>query len=177
MVELPSGIATAIPKDARPAVERWWASLAEAERHEAAGLWDERREVCFFAPQANDAGCANDWEQVPAVVGGRFVPHDDAVRMAEWQEDWQEYVLGHEEVVLLPRVAVVFRTFHICQAEPEARAVATSGLLPAGFQCPVGSGECPMRLVQAVAPNQSLPLTPAAAGGWWVVASWSGRGR
>jgi hypothetical protein len=177
MVELPSGIATAIPKDARPAVERWWASLAEAERHEAAALWDERREVCFFAPQSNEAGRADDWDQVPAVVGGRFVPHDDAVRMAEWQEDWQEYVSGHEEVVLLPRVAVVFRTFHICQAEPEARAVAVSALLPAAFQCPVGSGDCPMRRVQVAAPNQALHLAAAAAGGWWVVAPWSGRGR
>jgi hypothetical protein len=177
MVELPLSIATAVPEDARPAVERWWSGLADAERREAAGLWDERREVCFFAPQPDDAGRMDDWEQVPAAVGGRFVPHDDSVRMAEWLEDWQEYLLGHEEVVLLPRVVVVFRTFHICQAEPAARAVAASGLLPVGFRCPVGAEECPMRRVQGVAPNQPLHLAPAASGGWWVVAPWGGRGR
>jgi hypothetical protein len=177
MVELPLGIATAVPEDARPAVERWWASLADSERQETAGLWDERREVCFFAPQQNDAGLLDDWEQVPTVVGGRFVPHDDSVRMVEWLEDWQEYVLGHEEVVLLPRVVVVFRTFHICQAEPAARAVTTSGLLPVAFRCPIDAEECPMQRVQQVAPHQALHLTPAASGGWWVVAPWSRRPR
>lgn len=177
MVELPSGLATVVPEDARPAVERWWASLAEAERQETAGLWDERREVHFFAPQANDAGRVDDWEQVPTVVGGRFVPHDDSVRMAEWLEDWQEYVSGHEEVVLMPRVVVVFRTVHICQGEPAAREVAASGLLPTTFHCPIAAEVCPMRHVQRVAPNQTLYFTPATSGGWWVVASWHGRGK
>jgi hypothetical protein len=175
VIELPTSITTAIPDDARPVVERWWASLGDAQRRETAGLWDERREVCFFAPQANETGRVDDWEQVPAVVGGRFVPHDDSVRMAEWLEDWQEYVLGHEEVVLLPRVLVVFRTYHICQAEPAARAVTASGLLPAGFRCPIDADECPMRRVQGVAPNEALYLTPAASGGWWVLARWRGR--
>lgn len=177
MVELPIGIATAVPEDARPAVERWWASLPDTERQETAGLWDERREVCFFAPQPNDAGCVDDSEQVPVVVGGRFVPHDDSVRMAEWLEDWQEYVSGHEEVVLLPHVVVVFRTFHICQGELAAREVAASGLLPVGFRCPLGAAACPMRRVQRVAPNRLLHLTPASSGGWWVVAPWSGGGK
>ncbi|HEY8505756.1 MAG TPA: hypothetical protein VIL46_14320 [Gemmataceae bacterium] len=177
MVELPGGIVRAVPEDARPAVQRWWASLPEAERQEVASLWDERREVYFFAPQANDAGRADDWEQVPAVAGGRFVPHDDSVRMEEWLEDWQEYVSGHEELVLLPRVVVVFRTFHICRAEPAAREVVASGLLPAGFRCPAAAEDCPMRRVQRVAPNQGLHLAPAASGGWWVVARSNGRGR
>ena len=52
MVELPSGIGTTVPEDARPAVERWWASLADAQRQELAGLWDERREVQFFGKRS-----------------------------------------------------------------------------------------------------------------------------
>jgi hypothetical protein len=176
MEELPADILGAVPDDARPAVERWWSGLADADRREAAGAWDERREVCFFAPQPNAAGQLDEWEQVPGVVGGRFVPHDDSVRMHEWLDDWIEYLEGHEEVILLPRVVVVFRTFHICQAEPAARAVVAAGQLPAEFVCPVGSGSCPMRRVQAVAPNHPLQLTPAASGGWWVVAPWGGRG-
>lgn len=171
MEELPADLLAAVPDDSRPAVERWWVGLSDASRREAAGLWDARREAYFFAPQPDDAGRPDGWEQVPEVVGGRFVPHDDSVRMHEWLEDWHEYYLGHEEVVLLPRVVVVFRTFHICQAEPAAREVAATGLLPAEFACPAGFAGCPMRRVQAVAPGRPLHLTPAAAGGWWVVAS------
>jgi hypothetical protein len=117
----------------------------------------------------------DDWQQVPAVVGGRFVPHDDSMRMHVWLEDWQNYLLGHEEVILLPHVAVVLRTFHICQAQPAARAAVVAGELPATFVCPLGSAACPMRRLQMVAPQHSLHLTLAAAGGWWVVAAWRGR--
>ncbi len=170
MEKLPAEILLALPSDAHPAVERWWSALAVEERREATAAWDSRREVRFFEPQADDKGHLDEWEQVPEVLGGRFVPHDDSVRMHEWLDDWVEYLEGHEEVILLPRVVMVYRTFHICQAEPAARAVAASGLLPAGFVCPVAASECPMRRVQAVAPNRAQFLTPAASGGWWVVA-------
>jgi hypothetical protein len=172
MTDVPVSILASVPDDARPAVQQWWASLAEPQRQQTAELWDGRREACFFEPQRDEAGHVDDWKQVPAVEGGRFVPHDDSVRLEEWLEDWQEYVLGHEEVVLLPHVVVVFRTFHICQGEPAAQAVVAARRLPADFQCPVNSRECPMHRVQALVPKRTLYLSPAAAGGWWVVAAW-----
>jgi hypothetical protein len=172
MLALPSDILAVLPDDARPAVERWWSTLSESQQQEALALWDERREVCFFAPQADDTGRVDDWDQMPNVVGGRFIPHDDSVRMAEWLEDWQEYLLGHEAVVLLPGVVAVIRTFHICQAEPAARAATASGVLPAGFRCPLGLSACPMRRVQGIAPDRTLHLSQAVSGGWWVVAPW-----
>jgi hypothetical protein len=172
MTEVPADILASVPDDARPAIEQWWSSLAEAERQDTLRLWDKRRERYFFTPQSDGTGRVDKWEQVPAVKGGRFIPHDDSVRMSEWLEDWQEYVLGHEEVVLLSHVAVVFRTFHICQGEPAAQAVVAARRLPADFHCPADSVGCPMRHVQAVAPNRTLYLTPAVSGGWWVVASW-----
>jgi hypothetical protein len=172
VAELPANILGSVPPDAWPAVERWWSSLTDGERQEAASLWDERREVCFFHPQRDAAGRLDDWRQLPIVEGGRFVPHDDSVRLEEWLDDWIEYLAGHEEVILLPRVVVVLRTFHICESVPAARAVVVSGLLPAGFACPLQSVGCPMRRVQLLAPQQALHLTPARAGGWWLVAPW-----
>ncbi|MDY3558384.1 hypothetical protein R5W23_005477 [Gemmata sp. JC673] len=177
MTALPADILAALPRDAGPAVERWWSGLSVADREEVTAAWDERREVCFFSPQTDAAGRPDRWEQVPSVVGGRFVPHDDTVRMHEWLDDWAEYVEGHEEVFLLPRAVVVFRTFHICRSEPAARAVAASGLLPAGFACPGAASGCPMQRVQAVAPGRRLHLAPAASGGWWVVGSWKAEPR
>jgi hypothetical protein len=177
MTDLPANILASVPDDARPAVQQWWANLAETERQETAHLWDRRREVCFFQPQRDDLGRVDEWKQVPGVLGGRFIPHDDSVRLSEWLEDWQEYVLGHEEVVLLPHVVVVFRTFHICQGELAAQAVVAARRLPADFQCPAGAGDCPMHRLQTVAPKRTLYLTPATSGGWWVVAPWdSGHG-
>ncbi len=151
-------------------VERWWATLTETEQRELSELWDSRREEHFFTPQSAFIDLPDAWENLPTVTGGRFVPHDDSARMADWIDDWLEYLSGHEEVVLLSRAVVVFRTYHMCQIEPAARAVTACGLLPASFCCPVARPTCPMQRVQAIAPNQSFHLAPAAAGGWWVIA-------
>jgi hypothetical protein len=71
MDELPPDLLAALPDGAGPVAEQWWASLSEADRRRVAGLWDERLEVSFFAPQADADGCVDQWEQVPAVAGGR----------------------------------------------------------------------------------------------------------
>lgn len=123
MVELPTGIAKAVPQDARPAVERWWATLADSERQTLVGLWDERSEVYFFSPQQDDAGRLDEWEQLPNVEDGQFLPDADAIDPDEWMQDWHEYVLGHEDVVIFSRIIVAFRNFYTYQAQPEARAV------------------------------------------------------
>lgn len=169
MDELPVGVLGAVPADARPAVAQWWAQLNDTDRRQLRDSWDTRQESYFFTRQAGDS-----WARVPVVNGGRFVPHDDSVRMHEWLEDWQEYVLGHEDVILIPWGLAVMRTFHICQAHPAARAAVDAGRLPANFQCPFGAASCPMRRLQAVALSHPIHLTPAAAGGWWVVTRWEG---
>lgn len=175
MDELPADILVAVPADALPAVERWWRALSDAERHSASEQWDERRETHLFSPQADETGAEDTWEQVPAVTGGRFVPRDDARReyKHDWFDDWYEYVVGHEEVFVLARFAV-FRTFHICQIERAAQRVLAAGCLGTDFRCPRDASACPLHHVQAVAPKRAMYLTPAAAGGWWVVAPRSG---
>jgi hypothetical protein len=166
--EFPSSVLATLPVEAHPAVMRWWSALAPADQDELVSRWDERREAYLFTPQSDTTGKLDSWKQIPTVIGGRFIPHDDSVRLHEWLEDWHEYLLGHEEVFLLPRVVVVVRTFHICQAEPAARAVLASGRLPADFACPAQRSGCLLQRIQMNAAGQALYLTPASAG-WWVV--------
>jgi hypothetical protein len=56
VVELPAYLLAAVPGDARPAVERWWLGLTDNQRREAAELWGDPREACFFTPASGSAG-------------------------------------------------------------------------------------------------------------------------
>ncbi len=90
--------------------EKWWSTLSEPDRRRIAGLWDKRLEVCFFSPQADASGVVDDWQQVPSVRGGRFIPSEDDGR-TEWSPGYFEHLLQHPELVLAyepPR-----RTFYI----------------------------------------------------------------
>lgn len=170
MNDLPTALLATISEEAQAAVSRWWANLADSDRGEVQELWDERGKRAFFAPQADEAGLPDSWEAIPQVIGGRFIPHDDAIRMHEWLQDWHEYCLTHD-VAFLPREVIVIRTFHICRSHPIAQAVVAAGHLPAEFSCPFASASCPMHNLQTLAPDQALALLPARAGGWWIVAS------
>jgi hypothetical protein len=172
MMDPPLELMSSVPAEACPAVERWWQSLSQSDRQQLTDAWDERHETRFFKPLVDAEGRPDVWETIPRVTGGRFVPHDDSVRMHEWLEDRAEYLAGHEEIILLPRVVIVYRTFFICHAEPAARAVTETGTLPADFQCTARSNDCPMRRVRALAPGRTQYLTAAAQGGWWLVAPW-----
>ncbi len=98
MLELPVNILCLVPDDARPAVDRWWSSLTDAEREDAANCWDERHETFFFTPAPGTSGQVDDWEQMPGVIGGQFAPADDSNELPEWAEEWYEYVVGHEDL-------------------------------------------------------------------------------
>src|ERR1041384_4647836 len=93
MDKLPANLLSALSPSDRETTENWWATLSDSERREIIGLWDARLETAFFRPQADESGQTDDWEQVPAVRGGRFVPHDDDGR--------DEWVPGHIEYLLL----------------------------------------------------------------------------
>jgi hypothetical protein len=91
--ELPLALLAAIPDSERVAVQRWWAELSNVARQEVVELCDERCEECFFGPPA-------EGEEQPVVIGGRFLPHDDAWRFADWAADWREYLTAHPDVVI-----------------------------------------------------------------------------
>ena len=130
-----------LPTSARPVAERWWASLSDADRRRVAGLWDERLEVRFFAPQPDPAGRLDAWDGVPAVRGGRFVPHDDDGR-GEWSPGYFEHLLQHPELVLAYEPPLL--TFGICTQHAEARACVAAGVVPTDFACPLAEADCPL---------------------------------
>jgi hypothetical protein len=138
---LPPDFLAVLPKGTGPVAARWWASLSEADRKRVAGLWDERLEVRFFTPQADAAGEVDEWEEVPAVRGGRFGPRDD--RQDEWGPEFFERLLADPELVLAYEAP--HRTFHIgCTRHEAARACLVSGFVPAEFVCPGVSDSCPL---------------------------------
>ena len=142
MNDLPPDLLASLPKGSEPVAQQWWASLSEADRSRIAGLWDNRLEVCFFAPQADEVGQIELWDQVPTVCGGRFVPSDDDGR-SEWQPGYFEHLLQHAELVLA--YEPVWRTFHIgCALHVAGRACMVAGFVPADFVCPIASESCPL---------------------------------
>jgi hypothetical protein len=143
MLEFPTDLLAAIPPGSEPVAREWWASLSEADRRQVAGLWDARREVRFFWPQPDAAGRLDEWEQVPRVEGGRFLPPDDAWGLSEWGPGYFEHLLQHPELVLLWEPAE--RTFHIgCTRHEAARSCLESGRVPVDFACPADSPACPL---------------------------------
>src|SRR5262249_1291287 len=109
--QLPAGLRDAIPASGLAPADRWWSSLDPADRDRIAGLWDERLEVHFFTPQADETGTQDDWDQLPRVAGGRFVPSEDDMGRAEWGPGYFEHLLQHPELLLAYEPA--HRTFHI----------------------------------------------------------------
>jgi hypothetical protein len=143
MTDVPADLLAAIPADASDVARKWWATLSADDQSRVAQLWDERYEVEFFAPQPDDAGAVDRWEQVPAVHGGRFVPTDDDGR-GEWAPGYFEYLLQHPELVVA--YDPTLRTFHIgCTQHAAARKCLTDGEVPASFECPLGQIGCPLR--------------------------------
>ena len=147
MDELPADLLAVLPDGSEEVARKWWESLSESDRRRTAELWDERFEVRFFAPQADDAGRVDDWDAVPRVTGGRFVPTDDTRGFSEWGPSYFEHLLQHPELVLA--YEPVFRTFHMgCTREAVARRCLEVGRVPADFDCPVVREACPLRAIR-----------------------------
>ncbi|MDY3557863.1 hypothetical protein R5W23_005514 [Gemmata sp. JC673] len=142
MEQPPADLLALLSEDEKPHAQFWWDTLPAADRRRVAGLWDERLEVCFFAPQADESGRLDGWEQVPAVRGGQFVPAADDQR-SDWITGYFEYLLQHPELVLLYDPS--HRRFHIgCNRHAAARACLSVGRVPGDFVCPRGAADCPL---------------------------------
>ncbi|CAN5925686.1 hypothetical protein BH11MYX4_BH11MYX4_14210 [soil metagenome] len=113
-------------------IERWWQQLAPAERRSLRRP-RERRSL---------------------QVVGRFVEPGEGDASDE-TTDFYEYLVNHELVL------DTGRTFHICSAHPEARAVVSSGVVPATFRCPRAAEVCPMRRLLSERPSCDLLLSLA----------------
>lgn len=75
--------------------------------------------------------------------------------------DFYEYLVGHE--VYLEDG----RTFRICTAHAQARAVVAQGRIPYEFRCPRAEAGCPMRrlLAEGAGRDCVLRVVVVAAGG------------
>ena len=88
------------------------------------------------------------------VVVARFVEPDDDE--APVPSDFYEYLVGHE--VYLEDG----RSFHICTAHAQARAVVGRGRIPGGFRCPRADAHCPLRRLLAERAGYDCRLMLAA---------------
>ena len=106
MGEIPRTLLDGVATPVVRTIEEWWAALPDEARAEVVTLCDEGRDGAFFLPIPDDPSTP-----IPVVIGGRFIPHDDAWGMGEWGLDRFEYILDHPEQ--FPIWEPVFRTFHI----------------------------------------------------------------
>jgi hypothetical protein len=163
MIEFPADLLAAIPPGSVAVAQRWWSTLSDDQRRQVAGLWDERLEVRFFTPQRDEAGRLDDWEDVPVVRGGRFIPADDAWGLAEWGPGYFEHLLQHPELMLLWQPAE--RTFHIgCTRHPAARDCLETGSVPVTFTCPASSRSCPLMPLRGASLSRGRARSNGMAG-------------
>jgi hypothetical protein len=73
--------------------------------------------------------------------------------VSEPADDFYEYLVNHEIYIDDgPK-------YHICLAHPDARAAVAAGHIPAGFRCPRGEKECPMRTLLDLCPGWDVRLS------------------
>lgn len=121
MEEIPLTLLAGVADRERTVVRRWWAGLSPADRWQVADLCDERHEAYLFVPVVGG-------EAPPVALGGRFLAHDDAWRLADWEADWREYLVdrpggyhgnGRPETAAL--IASQFRSVCYLGDEPGVR--------------------------------------------------------
>lgn len=142
MNELPSDLIEALPPSSRGAAEAWWASLSIEDRRQVAHLWDERLEVQFFDRQSDEHGEVDEWEDIPKVEGGYFVPRETD-REVTWSPSYFEYLVQNTDLVLAYEPAL--RLFYIgCTRHQSARECLANSMVPKDFSCSVSNENCPL---------------------------------
>src|SRR5690349_22331420 len=83
------------------------------------------------------------------VIVARFVEPDASDEPVP--SDFYEYLVGHE-------IYLEDRSFHICSAHAQARAVVEQGRIGHDFECPRASASCPLRRILAQRPGHDCLL-------------------
>jgi len=96
---------------------------------------DSIRDCWLRSSDAEENELLTPWD---TALLGYFIDDEPAVN-EHWTDDLREWISGHEEVVFF----LEERTFHICRAHRDARRVIETGIIPAGFTCPLGRADCP----------------------------------
>jgi hypothetical protein len=138
MDEFPGQLLDGLSSADRTMVAAWWAELPDATRSQVADLYDPSRDNCFFGVAPGDTAT-----HLPKVIGGRFIPRDEAACWAEWHAELFDYLVCNPELVFV--TPPVVRTFHICTHHKAAHAVLEARRIGSDFECPLGLKRCPMR--------------------------------
>ena len=101
--KLPAQLVEGLSAADRLAVEVWWAGLPDVARYEVEALCDERLDRCFFG-----VGLGGPGDVVPRVIGGRFLPDDDAAGWEEWYAAYFDDLVNRSEFE-----PMLVRTFYI----------------------------------------------------------------
>jgi hypothetical protein len=150
----PEKILCKLDDDQHGIVRTWWGNLTLLQQQEITMDWDEKTETSFFAPLDGESS-----DDMPIVLGGRFVPVESPLVSAYWQSEYFDYLLNNPELLLLEQH--VQRTFKICIAHEQAREVLRQGCIPFNFCCPFANQDCAIRHLLEQAPGQTLQLTRA----------------
>ena len=155
MSTLPPDLSAALPATEDATATSWWDGLSVDQQCELTRLCDPLQDACFF-------GMDLEGGEPPLVRGGRFIPHDDAWGLDEWGPDWFDYLMEHPEWIELmqPRQ---FEQGGVCTLHTTARAALAAGHIPADFNCPFPSTDCPMRNLLAAADGRSVRLVGSVA--------------
>jgi hypothetical protein len=94
------------------------------------------------------------WRDQPLTLIGEPVDAELAHDTALWTTSLIEYVNSHEEVGFYLQE----RRFHICRAHAAARRVVCTGVIPAGFECPVRAAACPFAAAAVLVPAHAVRL-------------------
>jgi hypothetical protein len=139
MSELPESIRQSLPENLIEEAIAWWKALSDSDRLELQKLCDLRKETFLFESFPNDGSGIT-------VAGGKFIAHDDCIRIDEWGNDYFDYLMGNPELVLVHDPAQ--RTFHIgCTRHKDALRCYKRGTVPIDFTCPFGETACRMKVL------------------------------
>jgi hypothetical protein len=93
--DLPAQLLATLSPAAAVAARVWWGRLRESDRDEI---------IALCIPDGEPTGA-------PRVIGGRFVPSDDAAGWSEWMAAYFEDLIDRPDPAL--HEPPFFRTFHI----------------------------------------------------------------
>jgi hypothetical protein len=107
MREIPPPLLKHLPLDAKETVAHWWAGLSDTQQSDLSELYDKRQDTCFFGMIKEELQAP-----VPKVIGGKFIPTDDAAVWDGWCAEYFDYLMSNPELDSF-RGPIVFRPFYI----------------------------------------------------------------
>ena len=152
MEMMPGSLLESLDVSQRLEAEAWGSLLPDTARRDFTGMWDQRAEDTAWAGYLD--GEHPVWQELPIELVGELTDDDANFEHEELKQSLLEYINNHEEVQFF----LVERSFHICRAHAAARKVLRQGYLPAGFTCPLGDSDCPMRAILLYAGGKSVVI-------------------